>query len=52
MGLTLTLFKAGVLFVDYIQLALAANDFAIGAAALDTGSDSHRIFAVFTVIFI
>jgi len=43
-GSTLTLLKAGVLFVDDVQFAFATNDFAIDAALLDGGSYFHNLF--------
>lgn len=43
-GSTLTLLKAGVFFVDNVQLALATNDLAIDTALLDGGSNFHSLF--------
>jgi hypothetical protein len=47
---SLSLLKAGILFVDHIQLALATNDLAIGAALLDGRSYFH-FFKLFAISF-
>jgi hypothetical protein len=49
--LTLALLKARVFLVDHIELALAANDFAIDTAFLDGGPDFHILpfYALFAV---
>jgi hypothetical protein len=39
--LTLPLFEAGILFVDYIQPTLATDDFAISAPLFNGGSYLH-----------
>jgi len=39
--LALALLKARVLFVDDVELALAADDFAIGATLFDGGANFH-----------
>jgi|HubBroStandDraft_4_1064222.scaffolds.fasta_scaffold4905824_1 hypothetical protein len=41
--LPLPLFEAGVLFVDYIQPALATYDLAFGASLFDGGSYFHNM---------
>jgi len=41
MQLSLALFVARVFLVDYIQFALASDDFAIDAALFDGCSDLH-----------
>lgn len=43
--LTLPLLEAGILFVDHIKLAFAANDFAINTAFLNGCSYFHIFFS-------
>jgi len=42
-GLALTLFEAGVLLVDNVELAIAADDFAINATFLHRGFYFHDL---------
>lgn len=50
--LTLTLFEFRVLFVDYVELALATDDLTVNRTLLDGWFDLHNAGEIRLVIFV
>jgi hypothetical protein len=48
--LTLALLEAGILFVNYKQLAFSANNFAVGATLFNGCSNFHDRYSLFAAV--